>query len=84
MGLAVAVSFKDTVGPLQRAHTHEGSQLSGRSTADFRLEWTHAFGTMCIEVKAGVVWVNGEQVQTFDKSPSAGGVPPLVPQHDRG
>lgn len=52
------------MGQLQRAHTHEGSQLPGSSIPDFRLDWTHAFGTIRIEVKAGVIYVDGDLVTT--------------------
>jgi len=62
-GLEMAVNLGDSVGPLQRAHIHEGSQLPGGSTTDFRLDWTHTFGTIRIEVKAGVVYIDGEPVQ---------------------
>ena len=62
-GLEMAVSLGDSVGPLQRAHIHEGSQLPGGSTAEFRLDWTHTFGTMRIEVKAGVVYIDGQPVR---------------------
>lgn len=56
------MSRRDAVGLLQRAHTHEGSQLPGSAVPDFRLDWTHAFGTIRIEVKAGVVYVDGDPV----------------------
>jgi hypothetical protein len=62
-GLEMAVNLGDSVGPLQRAHIHEGSQLPGGSTTEFRLDWTHTFGTIRIEVKAGVVYIDGEPVQ---------------------
>lgn len=62
-GLEMAVNLGDSVGPLQRAHIHEGSQLPGGSTAGFRLDWTNTFGTKRIEVKAGVLYIDGEPVQ---------------------
>lgn len=63
-GLEMALNLGDSGGPLQRAHIHEGSQLPGDSTAEFRLDWTHAFGTIRIEVKAGIVYIDGQPVQT--------------------
>lgn len=57
------MNLGDSVGPLHRAHIHEGSQLAGGSAAELRMEWTHMFGTICIEVKAGVVYVDGQPVE---------------------
>ena len=57
------MNFGDSVGSLQRAHIHEGSQLPGGGTTEFRLDWTHAFDTIRNEVKAGVVNIDGEPVQ---------------------
>lgn len=62
-GLGMAVNLGDSVGPLHRAHIHEGSQLPGGRTTEFRLDWTHTFGTIRIEVKAGVVYIDGQPVQ---------------------
>lgn len=62
-GLEMAVSLGDSVGPLHRAHIHDGSQLPGGSTAEFRLDWTQTCGTIRIEVKAGVVYIDGQPVQ---------------------
>jgi hypothetical protein len=62
-GLEMAVSLRNTVGPLQRAHIHEGSQLPGGGSTEFRFDWTHAFGTIRIEVISGVVYVDGKPVQ---------------------
>ena len=58
----MAVNLGDSVGPLHRAHIHEGSQLPGGSAAEFRLDWTHTFGTIRIEIKAGVVYVDDQPV----------------------
>lgn len=58
------MSRRYAVALLQRAHIHEGSQLPGSSVQDFRLDWTHAFGTIRIEVKAGVIYVDGDPVTT--------------------
>ena len=59
----MAVNLGDSVGPLHRAHIHEGSQLPGGGAAEFRMDWTHSFGTIRIEIKAGVVYVDGQPVQ---------------------
>jgi hypothetical protein len=56
------VNLGDSVGPLHRAHIHEGSQLPGGSVAEFRMDWNHAFGTIRIEVRSGVVYVDGQPV----------------------
>lgn len=57
------MNLGDSVGPLHRAHIHEGSQLPGGGAAEFRMEWTHMFGTIHIEVRAGVVYVDGQPVE---------------------
>ncbi len=62
-GLEMAVSLRDSVGPFHRAHIHEGSQLPGGGSTEFRLDGTHAFGTIRIEVISGVVYVDGQPVQ---------------------
>lgn len=55
----MAMKSSDSAGPLHRAHIREGSQLPGGGGTEFRLDWTHTFGTMRIKVKAGVVCVDG-------------------------
>ena len=77
-GLEMAVSLRDSVGPLQRAHIHEGSQLPGGGSTEFRLDWTHAFGTIRIEVISGVVYVDGQTVQIA--APAMAGPPSLSTQ----
>ena len=62
-GLEMAVNLGDSAGPLHRAHIHEGDQLPGESTTEFRLDWTHTFGNIRIEVKAGLVYIDGQPVQ---------------------
>ena len=78
-GLGMAVSLGDSVGPLHRAHIHEGSQLPGGSTIEFRLDWTHTFGTMRLEVKAGVAYIDGQPVQA---AVSALAVPRVASRQD--
>lgn len=58
----MAMKPNDSPGPLHRAHIREGSQLPGGGSTDFRLDWAHTFGTMRIEVKAGVVYVDDHPV----------------------
>lgn len=57
------MNLGDSVGPLHRAHIHEGSQLPGGSAGEFRLDWTHSFGTIRIEVRSGVVYVDSQPVE---------------------
>jgi hypothetical protein len=45
-----------------RQHGRDGLELQGSGGQDFSVEWHHAFGSMVIEVRSGVVMVDGEVV----------------------